>query len=118
LTENQVATLAQDLNEQPRIHFWITEYFTPQVYKYLKSSKREKMMKNSPFLFYPDNWSGFFESNGWLHREIQYSADIAIKTGRRMPMPWWARIIMTFLSKKFLEASKKASGYQLLQKKN
>ncbi len=118
LTEAQVAKLANDLFDQPKIEYWITEYFTPAVYKYLKSSVRTKKLQKSPFQFFPKDWNGFFAANGWVPQTISYSSEIARKFKRKVPMPWFAFLFKLFATQKAKESAKKMSGYMLLKKRN
>jgi methyltransferase (TIGR00027 family) len=116
LTEEQVSTLSNNLKSQPKIIFWIAEYFNSSVYKYLKASPRMKKMKNAPFLFYPQDWMGFFESCGWGQQEIRYIGLEGVRHGRKMPMPWWAIFFKPFMSKKTLDNSMKMTGFVLFKK--
>lgn len=117
LTEEQVASLAHDLYAQPHILYWITEYMAPQVYRYLKTSQRMKQMKKAPFLFFPENWNGFFEAQNWIPEKTKYSAEIAIEFKRKLPVPWFAVIIRFFAKEKFLEKTMKMSGHTILKRK-
>lgn len=117
LSPEQVTELAKDLYAQTRFAYWITEYFNPEAYKYLKSSLRTKKMKNAPFRFFPEDWFGFFESKGWVAKEIRYNGEESVKHGRRIPMPWWGRIFMLFISKERSQQVQQMTGYVLFQKK-
>ena len=117
LSPEQVSSLAHDLHEQPNFVYWITEYFDPAVYKYLKSNVRTKKMKNAPFLFYPPDWLAFFLERGWVTKDLQYSYEIAKKYGRKVPMPWFAILFRIFASKALLEKSEKMAGYLLFRRR-
>ncbi|HWU44360.1 MAG TPA: SAM-dependent methyltransferase [Bdellovibrio sp.] len=117
LTQDQVRSLAEALRAQSNIHYWITEYFSPEVYKYLKRSLRTQKMKNAPFQFYPDDWTGFFEKSGWSPREIRYSGEIAKAAAREVPMPWYAALFMLFASKAIKERLGKMTGYMIFEKR-
>ncbi|HTQ37318.1 MAG TPA: SAM-dependent methyltransferase [Steroidobacteraceae bacterium] len=114
LTEQQVAELAEDLRAQPRFRFWITEYFSPRVYRYLRTAARTRVMANAPFRFFPADWLGFFASHGWMQQEIHYGSEVARHFGRRPPIPWWARLMMLFASRERIQEAMKYSGYLLL----
>jgi methyltransferase (TIGR00027 family) len=118
LTEEQVALLANEIHQLPNMTNWILEFFKPEVYKYLKKTVRGNRMKNAPFQFYPPDWLGFFARHDWIPLDIQYSSTIATKTGRKIPMPWFAKIILFFASKAFKEKIGKMSGHMLLKKKS
>lgn len=116
LSPEQVGKLADDLRARPEIAFWITEYFHKDVYVYLKSGVRRQAMRNAPFLFYPDDWLGFFAGHGWASREIAFSSDVAAKHGRRPPMPWWAGFLMIFMSRERKERARRMAGYMIFQR--
>jgi methyltransferase (TIGR00027 family) len=116
LTPDQVNALSVDLQAVPTIQYWIIEFFEPRVYRYLKSAVRTKKMKNAPFLFYPPDWLGFFKTRGWAPHEIQYSGEIAEKSGRRPPMPWFAVFFMLLASKETIAKAKRMAGYMVLKK--
>lgn len=52
LTEAQTAELAADLRAQDHISYWIVDYFSPKIYKYMRSQKRMEQMKNAPIQFF------------------------------------------------------------------
>lgn len=114
LTEAQVTNLADDLRAQPRFAFWITEYFSPLTYPFLKATARSSRMKNAPFRFYPRDWLGFFAARGWTKRDIRHASAIARRFGRVPPMPWWARLLMRFAPPARQEEMRTSSGYMLL----
>jgi methyltransferase (TIGR00027 family) len=117
LTEAQVAELAEDLRAQPRFAAWVVEYFSPGVYLYLKAAARMRQMANAPFQFFPVDWYGFFEQNGWVKKEIHYSSEVAMRFRRMPPMPWWGRLRMMFMSAEKMEQAGKATGYALMAPK-
>jgi methyltransferase (TIGR00027 family) len=114
LTEQQVVALAADLWAERRFACWIGEYFTPRVYPYLKSAARSRVMANAPFQFFPTDWLGFFERQGWVQQQLRYSSDVGMRFGRRPPIPWWGRILMKFMSPARAEEARKASGFLLM----
>lgn len=116
LTSEQVADLAKDLHATPRFAYWITEYFHREVYRYLKRTVRTNAMKNAPFQFYPDDWFGFFKSVGWVEKETRYSGEIAREFKRMPPMPWFAKLIMPFLSKTTKKRLGRMTGFVLFEK--
>lgn len=114
LTEQQVADLAADLHAQPRFAFWIGEYFSVRAYPYIRRAARARQMMNAPFRFFPADWLGFFAQHSWQKQDIRYGSDIAIRFKRQWPMPWWARLMIRFMSREKLQQGMRASGYQLL----
>lgn len=114
LTEAQVAELAADLKSQPRFAFWIGEYFAPRMYRYLRAAARSRVMANAPFQFFPADWLGFFEHNGWVQKEMRYGSDVASRFRRQPPFPWWARILVKLASRERLQRNMRMSGYLLM----
>jgi methyltransferase (TIGR00027 family) len=116
LSPEQVTALSKDMIEQKRFAYWITEYFHPRVYRYLKATVRQGKMKNAPFLFYPDDWYGFFRARGWNEKETRFSGEIAVEFKRKPPMPKWAQFLMFAMPKRVKEESLRMSGYVTFQR--
>jgi methyltransferase (TIGR00027 family) len=114
LTEGQVGELADELKSQPRICGWILEYFSTQVYPYLKSRTRSGVMRNAPFQFFPEDWNGFFVRRGWQRGDIQYFMDIGQRHNRMMPIPWWARLLVRLSNEEARQKMRTGMGYMLL----
>jgi methyltransferase (TIGR00027 family) len=114
LANDQVASLAEDLRSVDRIRFWIAEYFSPQVIRFMSRGKRRQQMRNAPFLFDPGDWFGFFEGRGWRVEEVRYLGEESVKLGRQVPLPWIARILKPFLSPRRRSAFGRINGYMLL----
>lgn len=114
LTEQQVGELADDLRKQPRFAFWISEYFDPVAYPYIRAAARRRQMVNAPFRFLPADWLGFFAQHGWQKQDLRFGSEVAIRFKRRPPMPWWAMIAMRLMSRKKRMQGMRAAGYQLL----
>jgi methyltransferase (TIGR00027 family) len=96
LSEEQVRALGTDLLANPKIKYWIADYISPQIYKYLKSPARMEKMKNAPFRFFPADWIGFFENLGWKPKKIQYNGETGRRLGRPMPLPFLGRVFALF----------------------
>lgn len=91
LTNDQADSLASELYSLPNIKFWITEYYSPEILKFLRTPKRLKQMENSPFLFYPDDWFNFFEQRGWSQVITKYFGIETLNYGRTPPSPGWIK---------------------------
>ncbi|MBX2989107.1 MAG: class I SAM-dependent methyltransferase [Bdellovibrionaceae bacterium] len=98
LHEQQVAELAEDLRAHPGFRFWIAEYFAKESYRHLQSPARMKQMRNAPFVFFPEDWFGFFKTHGWVPRDIKYLDEESLRLGRPVPLPWWAKLFVPFMS--------------------
>jgi methyltransferase (TIGR00027 family) len=118
LREDQMAALAKDLHAQKSFRWWIAEYYAPQMYAYFKSRQKSEQMKNAPFCFFPPNWFDFFRSYGWAPLDIRYLPEEAEKLGRRMPLPWWARLLLLWASKERAAQHLKLVGYVVFAKDN
>jgi methyltransferase (TIGR00027 family) len=116
LTQEQVIDLSKDLLDQQRFAFWITEYFDPKVYPYLKKTVRAVLMKNAPFRFYPKDWFGFFRKLGWVEKETRYSGEVALEFNRKPPMPKWVEFILPFFPRKFRDESLRMTGYVIFKR--
>lgn len=116
LSPEQVSELSQDLQSQQKIHYWICDYMSPGIYKYINSPQRRQKMKNAPFRFFPPDWFGFFTSRGWKIKTIAYMAEEGFKRGRRPPAPWWIPLIAWTFPKKTKEQFMKSTGYMILEK--
>ncbi len=111
LRETQVAELAEDILSQKNFENWIAEYISKQVYRYLQTQKRKKQMQNAPFLFFPENWFGFFEKSGWKPKEARYLAEETEKLQRKQPFPWWSQIFVPFMSSEQVKQMRQSMGY-------
>jgi methyltransferase (TIGR00027 family) len=116
LTEDQVASLAKDLHGLKNVHGWIAEYYSPQIYPYFKARQKKEQMKNAPFCFFPANWFDFFRAHGWGSFDVRYLPEEAEKLGRRMPLPWWARLLLRCASKERASRHRKLVGYVIFTK--
>jgi len=114
LTEGQVGELADELKTRPRVCGWILEYFSTQVYPYLKSRTRSGVMRNAPFQFFPEDWDGFFLDHGWRRDHIQYFMDVGHRHNRMMPLPWWGRLLVRLSNEAAREKMRTGMGYMLL----
>jgi methyltransferase (TIGR00027 family) len=94
LTEEQVASLADDLHAEMSFRYWIGEYYAPETYRMLKARWRRRKLRNAPFRFFPADWLGLFRAHGWTAREFRYLFEEAVKMGRPMPLPWWMRVLL------------------------
>lgn len=114
LTEEHVSALARDLHSQSRFHYWVTEYYSPRVWRYLRSKRMLRQMRNAPFQFFPSDWLGFFAKAGWNEREARYLPVESQRLGRRIPAPWWTVLLTHFMRAEKRASLRKLSGYLLL----
>lgn len=118
LPESEVASLAKALYEEEHFQYWIVDYFSPLLWKFMEKGQMfKRLRKNAPFQFKPDDWEGFFEGHRWPLKEMRYLADESQKAGRPLPTPWIFRIIGPFLPRSRTEDFRKMSGYALLARR-
>jgi methyltransferase (TIGR00027 family) len=115
LSNEDAGDLAQALHRQSPFSYWITEYYSPEILKFLRTPKRLKQMKNAPFLFYPDNWYDFFKSFGWDQYETKYFGIESERLARMAPTPGWVKEGGENLN---TDSVKKYLGYSILKKIN
>lgn len=111
LSNGDAESLALALFNRPNFNYWITEYYSPEILKFLRTPKRLKHMKNAPFLFYPDDWFKFFRDIGWHELETKYFGLESESLGRTPPTPGWLKDDINQS-----EAVKKFLGYSILAK--
>lgn len=116
LTEEQAATLAEDLHTEKHFAYWIAEWYRPDIYRYFRTNDRLEKMKNAPFQFFPEDWFGFFKVHGWRPLEINYLSDEGRKLKRPTPLPWWARIMLFFVGKETAEKRDRVTAYVVFAK--
>ena len=117
LTEEHVASLAADLHAHPQFRFWVGEYIAPAAYRYLKSRKRMRRMKNAPFRFFPEDWFGFFRERGWAAHETRFLVDESDRLGRKIPAPWWIFIFRLVASREEMRKRRRFMAYVLFERK-
>jgi len=97
LSEAAVASLGRDLRSRSAIKYWITDYFSPASYEYRRKSGMSQAMKNTPFLFEPMDYFGFFDGIGWRPKETRFLPIEAERMHRPPPFPLIIRLAMRIL---------------------
>lgn len=116
LTEDQVSDLAEDLRVIPPFEYWIAEYFSKFMYRYISHPRRVRALASSPFRFFPQDWYGFFSQRGWQVKETQYLGEEGVKLGRAFPLPWWGRLYLFFADPGKYAQFLRMTGYVLFSK--
>lgn len=114
LTEQQVRELAEDLRAQSTFRYWLADYFAKETYVYLKNPKRMRALKNAPFVFFPEDWLGFFKAAGWDVLDLKYMGEQSVQLNRKTPAPWWFWLIKPFVPKAEIQKYLRSTGYVLL----
>jgi methyltransferase (TIGR00027 family) len=121
LTEEQAASLADDLRATAHARYWVLDYFSPEVVKYRGRNSMHRHMRNAPFQFAPADWWGFFETHGWRQKEMRYYFEEAQRRKRQLDLPWTMRLIYSvrglLLSKERRDAFQKIAGYVMMEPK-
>ena len=91
LSNDDARILADALKSYSNFRHWITEYYSPEILKFLRTPKRITQMRNAPFLFYPEDWFLFFKQSGWQEQETKYFGVESQKLGRTPPTPGWLK---------------------------
>jgi methyltransferase (TIGR00027 family) len=119
LTNEQAASLADDLRTLDRVHGWVVDYLEPGFARYRRRSRLQRAMQNAPFRFAPADWHAFFEAHGWRARKIRYIAEEAERLNRPIPLPVWMRAVviarMLIASAARRQAFRRFLGYALLE---
>jgi methyltransferase (TIGR00027 family) len=115
LSNDQVAALADDLRLQQNFRYWILDYFSPEVARYIRRGAIKRQMEKAPFRFDPGDWFGFFKDHGWAVHEIRYLGDESKKLGRAIPMPLWVKLLRALLPKSSERTFGRFSAYVLLE---
>jgi methyltransferase (TIGR00027 family) len=113
LSLEAAANLADDLRAQASFALWVTDYFSPVLIRY---QGKRPAMRNAPFLFDPPDWEVFFAEHGWRVRELRYLGEESIRLHRRMPMPWYVRIMRPFASNDRRREMLRMTGFGLLER--
>jgi len=117
LTTDAVASLADDL-KTIRGASWIVDYFSPETMRYRKLIAVSRQMRAAPFQFEPGDWLGFFAEHGWKMAEMRYIADEAVRHRRRMPLPFFVRLLVRvrrLFSRGKRDGLQRYAGYAVLR---
>jgi methyltransferase (TIGR00027 family) len=121
LSNAAVGDLAEDLDAQDNILFWITDYASP-FFKTItaRSGIRKRLAANAPFLFDPgdeaESWPRFFAEWHWQIKELRYIGEEGRKVGRDLPTGPIGRFFMQFAPEERLRPYRRMNGYALLEK--
>jgi methyltransferase (TIGR00027 family) len=117
LAPAQVTALARDLHSQESFRWWIIDLAHPQLLKMMTKMWGGSVSGgNAPFLFAPEENTGFFLPLGW--RELSYRSQMeeARRLKREMRGMWMWRWMSVFWPKKSREAWQRFAGYVLFER--
>lgn len=119
LSEDAVASLANDIKNQSNFRLWISEYYSPDLYPRYQSPTFRNSLGGSPFQFFPSDWFSFFKNCGWTKKEMKYLHDEAAKHNRKFPLPWWVSLLKLIIGEqKIIGKIRKYSAYIVFEKKD
>jgi methyltransferase (TIGR00027 family) len=117
LTAEQVASLAADLRSWPAVRYWVTDYFSPEVYRIRRRQEIKGPMQNARFRFEPQDYFGFFRGLGWRAQEIRYVVEEGERLRRPIPLSslvkGWFLFTSLFIPRGRRQAMKQFAAYVL-----
>ena len=120
ITNDDAASLADDLQLNDKFELWIVDYFSHAVLSMSQRQNMRERMQNSPFLFDPPDWNAFFREHGWRARQMRYLAEESVALKRPIPLPRIAKIFYVigrlFMSKAKQMQSMKFMGYAVMER--
>jgi methyltransferase (TIGR00027 family) len=117
LTPEQVSTLARDLHSQPSFRWWLLDLAHPELLTMMKKMwGRNVSSGNAPFLFAPEERTGYFLPLGWREIAFRSQGDEARRLNREMRGMWMFRWMSIFYSKKRLEIWRRFAGYVMFER--
>jgi hypothetical protein len=105
------------LRQQESFVYWIVDYFNVELRRYLNTPARQKQMKNAPFVFFPEDWFGFFKKIGWKEHQAKYLMEEAKILNRGFPLGWFGRMVLKIFPGRAKKFSRRM-GYILLAPDN
>ena len=117
LSNEAVAALAKDLRAQEHFKYWILDYFSSRISRFMRSGRFGRKLRNAPMQFHPDDWTDFFQKQGWGLKTFRSLPEEGERLGRPFVSPWWSKVIRLMTSKKRLREIRKMFGYALLEPK-
>jgi O-methyltransferase involved in polyketide biosynthesis len=118
LHPEDVATLAQDLHDQPNFRHWISDLASPAILeRTMKHWGKQLSSANAPMYFAPAEGPEFFRPQGWKLVEFREFLDESRRLKREMPMAWMLRLVESLFPKRFARMRQKwRSGVVLMER--
>jgi methyltransferase (TIGR00027 family) len=116
LSNDETASLADELKSFPVFQLWVVDYTSAAWATYARRGRFKRDMRNAPFKFSPMDWHAFFKTHGWKVKELRYLFAESQRLHRPFKGPLWMKISMLFMSKAKRESMAKMSGYALLDR--
>jgi methyltransferase (TIGR00027 family) len=116
LSNEEVASLADDLGLQKNFRFWVLDYHSSAAAISFGRRRMKRHLRKAPFRFRPPAWESFFESHGWRLKELRYYTEEAERFNRPLQLPWRYKILRLFLTKKREQALRRMAGVAMLSR--
>ncbi len=117
LTAEQVSSLAIDLHAQSTFRWWLTEFISPQVLRYMQRAwEKQLAAANTRMQFALENSEAFYQEHGWKLAEFRSAMEEGHRLKREMPFSWLFRFLTRLAPKERQELYRKMSGYALLER--
>ena len=118
LTPEQVTALAKDLHAQASFRWWLIDLASPRLLQMMtKMWGKSVTGGNAPFLFAPEEGTGYFLPLGWRERAFRSQMQEAARLDREMKGMWFYKLMgLIFSSKKAREAWNRFAGYVMFER--
>ena len=117
LAEEEVASLARDLRDQPAFRWWITDLASSLLLTRLRRSYRKVLDEaNAPMRFAPEEGTAFFAKLGWNEAEFRSTWEESRRLKREMPMASLFRLLARLASPRRREMFRRMGATVLLER--
>lgn len=117
LAPNDVASLARDIGDVLGARWWLIDLASPDLLRIMKKYWGKAVEAGAaPFLFAPEESTGFFAPHGWHEIEYRGSAEESRRIDRQMPGAWMWRLLAKFQSAEKRKRWERFSGFALLER--
>jgi methyltransferase (TIGR00027 family) len=118
LTEQQVATLAKDLQQQTQLRWWLFDLASPFLLQQSRQHREQQIFDQyfadgqPTFLFAPEAGTQFFQPYGWQVREFR---SIWSESQHLTKFAGLSVILMRLFARQYWQAISQDSGFVLLE---
>jgi methyltransferase (TIGR00027 family) len=116
LSNEQVASLAEDLRKQENFRFWVLDYHSSAAAISFGRRRMKRHLRKAPFRFRPPAWESFFAGHGWQVKEMRFYTEEAERLNRPLQLPWRYKVLKLFLTRKREQALRRMAGVALLSR--
>jgi methyltransferase (TIGR00027 family) len=110
LSNEEVASLADDLRQQENFQFWVLDYHSSISAISFGRRRMNRHLRKAPFRFHPPAWEPFFADHGWQVRELRYYAEEAERLNRPLQLPWRYKMLKLIISRKREQKLRRMAG--------